>query len=240
MKKKIILLSLTAMLATGVSAYAETTEEIQYDGNGWPMVRYITTPMPEIKSPTEIQMPEEEKEWERIPPLTEAPEVGTILANILKEGDNLDLRNASSYTKPYATHSIGQCAWYADGRFMEVYGIRMPFGMGAAKKWLYNAYKSNEIKIITDLNEIPEQSIAVFEPSKQFEDWPGHVVFIEYVERDVDGNPQNVFYTEANGANDLNKGQYDPGYDGTVQKKNFDDFKNQYGLKLLGYIVPNE
>lgn len=240
MKKKIILLSLTAMLATGVSAYAETTEEIEYDGNGWPMVRYIKTPIPEIKNPIEIQTPEEEgKDWERIPPLTEAPEVGTTLANIVKEGDNLDLRNASSYTAPYATHSIGQCTWYARGRFQEIYGIEFPY-LENAKEWVDNAYQSNKIKTVLDINAIPEQAVAVFAPKGENDTHPGHVVFIEYVERNADGNPQNVFYTEANGANDLNKGQYDSGYDGVVQKETFSEFKNKTKLKLLGYIVPNE
>lgn len=214
----------------------EVEQVVTYDENGNKVIILIFDP---AKTPDFMKDEIPETEFEKIPPLTEAPEIGATLGHILKEGENLDVRTADSYTEPYATNSIGECAWYADGRFMEVHGIRMPFGMGAAGEWIDNAYKSSEIKIVTDLNQIPEQSIAVFKPSENYAGWPGHVEFIEYVEKDSKGNPINIYFTDTNGTGDLNKGRFDEGYDGIVKMKPFDEFKNQYGLILVGYIVPN-
>lgn len=244
MKKGLIMMTMTSMLLASVPAYGEIiqgpmpgmTIEITYE-NGRKII--TTHCSPEFSASIQEKEKVEKPPFEPIPPLEKAPEVGSTLATILKNSDNLDVRTADSYMPAYATHSIGQCAWYADGRFMEVHGIRMPFGMGAAGEWLDNAYKSEEIKTITDLNEIPEQSIAVFKPSKDFDGWPGHVEFIEYVEYDSYGKPQSIYFTDANGTGDKNKGIYDIGYDGTVKKLSFKEFKNQYGLILVGYIVPN-
>lgn len=171
-----------------------------------------------------------------IPPLTEPPEVGTTLGNILKDIQNPNTFGADSFTLPYSFGSVGQCAWYAEGRFMEVYGLQMPFGMGNPKEWLNNTYLSKEIKAITDINDIREQSIAVYIPDDDSS--PGHVRFVEYVERDSYGNPINIYYTDANGINDLNRGKYDYGYDGTVIKVSFEKFKAPYKSKLAGYIIP--
>lgn len=206
----------------------EIGTEITYDKNGFNTITHVFAPF-------EFTV-EEQTDWEVIPPLTEPPEVGTTLGNILKDVNNPNTFAADSYTEPYATYSIGQCAWYADGRFMEVYGIRMPFGIGDAKDWLNNASLSNEIKTVLDTNDIKEQSIAVYIPDDK--NAPGHVRFVEYVERNSEGIPINVYYTDANGVNDLNKGEFNYGYDGTVQIVSFEKFKNPYKSRLAGYIIP--
>ncbi len=247
MKKKIFIYILSLALSTFpvYSAMAEDNyvlpwkeaeiTEVTYDEYGWPTVHFIV-PYEELMSNAEAENPERET----IPPLTEAPEVGTTLGKILKDGDNLDLRDSSSYTEAYRYGTIGQCVWYAEGRFLEVHGISMPFFLGPIKDWIDNSTNYDTIKSITDLTDVPEQSIAVFKPANGFEDWPGHVEFVEYVERDESGNPIKVYFTDANGTGDLNKGIFDPGYDGVVKEKTYDEFINQYGVELIGYIVPNE
>ena len=112
--------------------------------------------------------------------------------------------------------------------------------LGSPKYWINNAYKCDKIRTITDLSDVPEQSIAVYEPTEEFATWAGHVSFVEYVERDKNGNPVNIYYTEANGIGDLKKDEFNTGYDGTVKVSSFEDFKNPYGLRLIGYIAPAE
>lgn len=211
--------------------------EVTYDEYGWPTVHFIV-PSEELMSNAEAENPERKT----IPPLTEAPEVGTTLGKILKDCDNLDLTRASSYEEAYATFSIGECAWYAYGRFKEVHDIWLPLtqGMGGIKEWLQNIRLSDEIKVEYSINDVPEQSIAVYIPTEEFRDWPGHAVFVEYVERDENGTPITIYYTEANGTYDINKSKFDPDYDGTVRRKTFDEFKNPYSLELKGYILPNK
>lgn len=171
--------------------------------------------------------------------LTEPPEEGTVLGNIVIDPNNYDPKDSRTFQEAYRRSSIGQCTWYAKGRFKEVYSIDFPVGMGGIKEWLSNAYKSNYLKTVVDLNEAPEQSIAVFVPESD-ESLSGHVSFIEYVERDENGNPVNVYYTEANGKGDLNKGRFDYGYDGIVIKESYEEFKSPYKLKLAGFIVPSD
>lgn len=220
--------SYASVPALTVGPDVKTIETV--DENGRRVITWIFPPTP-------VEWPSEADTWERIPPLTEAPEVGETLGNILKEGTDINDINADNYTKCYRTGSIGQCTWYAQGRFKEIFGIDMHFGLGNAKNWINNAYKSEEIKTITDINDIREQSIAVLAPTED-ENQPGHVLFIEYVERDAQGNPITIYYTEANGLFDLQKGEFDYGYDGTVRKQSFEKFKSPYQLQLIGYIIP--
>ena len=165
-----------------------------------------------------------------IPPLTEAPEVGTVLANIQQEDENGEMK----FTEPYHWCAVGQCTWYANGRFYEVTGIRLPL-LGNAKEWLNTAQHYEYLQIDTDTTNVPEQAIAVYVPKKNT-DLPGHVCFIEYVERDNNGKPQNIYYTDANGKYDKVKNEYTSGYDGAVVKEDFDTFKESNQLKLAGYI----
>lgn len=171
--------------------------------------------------------------------LSEPPEIGETLGHILDENILPNAVGASMYTEAYRLGMPGQCTWYVRGRFMEVYGIELPY-MGSAKEWIASASENKSIKTVTDLSDVPEQSIAVFEPTEEFKDWSGHVSFVEYVERNENGVPVNIYYTDANGSSDLRKNEFDAGYDGTVKMRNFAKFKNPHGLKLIGYIVPND
>lgn len=229
MSGSMVMHSYASVPALTVGPDVQTIETI--DENGRKVITWIFPPTP-------MEWPSEADTWERIPPLTEVPEVGATLGNILKDVNDTKTTGAARFTDCYQTHSIGQCTWYVRGRFKEVFGIEMPSGMYGIKRWMETAYLSDEIKTITDIDDIREQSIAVYIPEPEDENQPGHVVFIEYVERDSQENPVTVYYTEANGNYDLNKGEFDNGYDGTVRKKSFEQFKSPYKLKLTGYIIP--
>jgi hypothetical protein len=66
----------------------------------------------------------------------------------------------------------------------------------------------------------------------------GHVVFVEYVERDQNGNPVNVYFTEC--LNSDGSGTYKPATDGKIKKATFERFKkSSSGTKdLMGFIMP--
>ena len=73
--------------------------------------------------------------------------------------------------------------------------------------------KNDLLQVITDANKIVGRSIAVF--GKE------HALFVEYVERDTQGNPIYIYFTE-NGYD--NGGKHVPGLDGKVQKLDFQTF----------------
>ncbi len=173
-----------------------------------------------------------EPQFQPIPPLTEAPEVGTVLAEIQQENENGEM----CFTKPYDGYSIGQCTWYARGRFQEIYGTELPF-FGNARIWAEKAAQYPELRVINELDDVPEQAVAVYAPRTDMS-LPGHVCFIEYVERDSNGKPQNIYYTDANGKYDTEKNAFTAGCDGMVVKESFDEFQGTKKLKLVGYILP--
>lgn len=171
--------------------------------------------------------------FQTIPPLTEAPEVGAVLANIQQRDENGEMQ----FTKPYQSYGFGQCTWYAGGRFYEVHGINLPI-YGKAKTWIDKSRWGDNVQVITDISTVPEQSVAIYAP-KYDESLAGHVCFIEYVERDTDGTPLNIYYTDANGKHDTEKNVYTPDCDGAVVKEDFETFKGSKHLKLIGYITAN-
>lgn len=231
MKKKLIAGTMTTVIAAGylltnVMANVETPNIYELQNQE---TRETKKDVPEQSQQTKTN------ENSR---LTEPPKEGSMPGNIVIDPNNYNSNDSKYFQPAYRRSSIGQCAWYAMGRFKEVYGIDLPFGMGSAKEWLDNAYKSEELKKILDISNVPERSIAVYVPESD-ESMPGHVRFIEYVERDKYGKPVNIYYTEANGSSDLNKGQFDYGYDGVVIKESYEKFKSPYKLKLVGFIVPS-
>lgn len=229
------LYSSTAVFANHIFVGDGVEKIISYDEDGNKVITLVFNPN---NTPDSFKnMDTEITKTEQIPSLTEAPVIGETLAHILDEKAPKDAKGADKYMEAYKTGLVGQCTWYAAGRFKEVYGIEL-FNMGNAKNWIDNSYKCEYIKAITDLSDVPEQAIAVFKPTEEFKDMAGHVVFIEYVERDKNGNPLNIYYTDANGIGDLRKNEFDLGYDGTVKMSSFQDFKNPYGLTLIGYIIP--
>ncbi len=157
-------------------------------------------------------------------PTTE-PEVGATLGTIYDAN--------GSMTEPYKINNIGQCTGYARARFLECHGITLPH-FGNAKYWVANHKNSEDVKIE---NEISIGAIAIFEPTAEFSTMAGHVEFIEYLERDENGNVTAVYFSDSNGANDIQKGVWNDGVDGVVKKVTLKEFENQYGLKLLGYMV---
>lgn len=170
------------------------------------------------------------------------PVVGDTPGNILKDPNDTNYLGSGKYTNAYMYGSIGQCAWYAKGRFCEVHGINLylnDYDFGSYKEHLTNVEKYDDLKAITDVNNIQGNTIAIFIPKDSRE--IGHMVYVEYVERDSNGKPINVYITETNGPNTLNRGQFDPGYDGVVQKMTFEDFKNRSQVnELAGYIAANK
>lgn len=230
MKKKLIAGTITTVIAAGylltnVMANVETPKK--YEVQQQETKKDITEPTKQGKVKTD--------ENGRF---TEPPEVGSMPGNIVIDPNNYNSNDSKYFQPAYRRSSIGQCAWYAESRFKEVYGIDLPFDMGGVKEWLSNTYKSNELKSILDISDVPEQSIAVFVPETD-KSLSGHVSFVEYVESDKYGKPVNIYYTEANGKGDLNKGQFDYGYDGVVIKESYEKFKSPYKLKLAGFIVPS-
>lgn len=262
MKKMLIpVLSIVLSLAVSVPAFAQhifigdTETVVSYDEDGNKVITLIFDPAktPDYMKPDSpdywqkaeqagqgagfTAQPEKETSeppFQPIPPLAEAPEVGTVLANIQQEDENGNMQ----FTEPYYG-ADGQCTWYARGRFREVHGVTLPY-MGNAKVWADKAGAYPEVIVVRDLSDVPEQAVAVFQPTGSFKDWPGHVRFVEYVERGRDGRPQTIYYTDANGAGDPEKDAFTPGYDGAVKAVSYDDFLEPYGSKLVGYILPNK
>lgn len=230
MKKKLIAGTMTTVIAAGY---------------------LLTNVMANVETPKKYEVQQQETKKDTTEPtkqgkvktdengrFTEPPEVGSMPGNIVIDPNNYNSNDSRDFQQAYRRSSIGQCTWYAKGRFKEIYNIDLPVGMGNAKEWLDNSYKSEELKTILDVNNVPEQSIAVYIPESD-KSMAGHVNFVEYVERDKDGKPVNIYYTEANGRNDLNKDKFDYGYDGVVIKESYEKFKSPYKLKLAGFIVPS-
>lgn len=181
--------------------------------------------------------------------LTSAPKVGTILADILvddSKGAYLDSAmtqpNKENFTEIYRNiykkpEMIGQCTWYAAGRFQEVNGdvaYNNDYrNAKTVKEWVNNAAsdKCPDLDGITDSNKIQAGCIAV---------WEGHAAFVEWVDYDNSGNPQYVYYTEANSnhrSNGLTPGVYYPDFDCKVKKASFSEFINGIGQEFVGYVV---
>lgn len=185
----------------------------------------------------EEKQPEAEKEdkFEATGVLTSAPKEGKVLANILKdedEGAYLDNGkvNWDNLTTPYTLYSeknVGQCTWYAEGRFMETTGVDMKANNLVGKTvadWVECAKtdKCPDLDSTTDKDEIKAGCIAVFR---------GHALFVEWVDFDDDGNPETVYFTEGN---TQHEGKYYPEYDAKVQVMDFDDFIVRQSF--VGYI----
>lgn len=181
--------------------------------------------------------------------LTAAPEVGTILADILvddSKGAYLDSAmtqpNKENFTDIYKNiykkpEMIGQCTWYAAGRFQEVNGdvaYKNDYrDAKTVKEWVKNAAsdKCPDLDGITDSDKIQAGCIAV---------WEGHAAFVEWVDYDNSGNPQYVYYTEANSnhrSNGLTPGVYYPDFDCKVKKASISEFINGIGQEFVGYVV---
>lgn len=180
------------------------------------------------------------------------PTVGSVPAKIVLDESNTNpyssenrLKNSKEFwTESYATADSGGCNWYANGRFWEVYGIPLPHFQESANKqffgvetYLDTADQYDELLAIRDVKDIRSNSIVVKSAYPSNPSGGGHVAFIEYVERDYNGKPINIFYTEAN-ADNPTQGKYRHGVDGVVKVESYDSFLKS-GKPIIGYIIPN-
>lgn len=166
--------------------------------------------------------------------LTSAPKEGKILANILideEEGAYLadGSVNWDNLTKPYTLYPesyVGQCTWYAEGRLMETTGVNVySLWGGGVETWVEKAQSGKDAKLdgTTDKYDIEAGCIAVFK---------GHVLFVEWVDFDDEGNPETVYFTEGN---TQRNGTYNPDKDGKVQVMSFDKFIARQ--EFIGYVI---
>ena len=244
MKRKwFVPMVVTISLCCSVTAMAQhiyvgdgVEKVVTYDETGRKVITLIFDP---AKIPEEVKIQlgmtstvstEEKSIQPIIPKLTEPPKEGEVLAKI----QYIDEKGVKRFTKPYSTYAIGQCTWYAGGRFQEVYGIPISIN-GRAKDWINNERWGDELEVVTDVEDITEQTVAIYAP-KYDNSLAGHVCFIEYVERDENGNPLYVYYTDANGKKDTVKNSYIEGVDGIVIKESFESFIEKSTLKLIGYL----
>ena len=164
-----------------------------------------------------------------------APAVGSFPAKILLPGKT-DINSADSYYEPYK-HRIGLgCNGYAFGRFYETYGYQIPVPFTGGETYIDAVEKSGStiIKAERDSNKIISGCIAIYWRKNN----GGHVVFVEYVERDENGNPIIIYFTEC--MNNDGSGTYKSASDGKVKKVTFERFKrSSSGTKdLMGFVMP--
>jgi len=144
------------------------------------------------------------------------------------------IKNGSSYTKYYSSNRnlsakggyIGQCTWYAYGRFDEIHQIQLKTARHA-KYWLSENANDSRVRVLNGASSIVPRSIAVRTSGTY-----GHVMFIEDVTYNSNGAPAYVYFTECN--NDGN-GAYNAGKDCVVKKLSYNDFVSQ--KKPAGYIA---
>lgn len=237
----VYLLLLTLLFPTAV--FAQPYRTVSYDASGRKVITYTCDPNETPEWFKENYLKEEGTEKATISemkadvvsePQRTPPAEGSIPAKI----EMLDAEGKEIFTENYRIGYAGQCTWYARGRFREVNGVELPT-IGYAKDWLMAPLVSDKVDVCLDVNTVPEHSIAVYAP-KADSRLKGHVVFVEYVERDKDGNPVNVYYTDANGKHDTEKNKYTKGCDGQVIKESFREFRENRHLKLVGYVVKKD
>lgn len=145
-----------------------------------------------------------------------------------------NIKDENGYTEYYSKKfSPGQCTWYAYGRFYEETGIELSMTEYTnAKLWL-DKCNDDRVNVIRDPHAIVPNSIAVDYKTTD-SNHAGHVLYVEHVTYDADGNPVDVYFTECNW--DTN-GTYNPGVDGVVKKLPFQQFIERGKHKILGYIA---
>ena len=170
--------------------------------------------------------------------VTEAPRVSSRPANILLPGAT-DVRTMNSYHEAYKRNISSGCNWYAYSRLYETTGIWIPnryqYGTRGRLNELENSDMSS-VRVGRDVNKIVAGSIAIY-VGKTAKD-TGHALFVEYVERDENGKPTHVYYTDSNHSG---TGYYDPAKDAKIIKVTFEKFADSlYRTKIFdGYIIPN-
>lgn len=153
--------------------------------------------------------------------------VGTRLTDLDGEKkENVNYFSSRNMSFRGGEYLVGQCTWYAYGRFMEVTGIALNSAMNA-KTWLYNNANDARVQVIRGAENIQYPAIAVSETGEY-----GHVMFVEGVEYNADGTPATVYFTESNANGDHKL----DATDGILKKLSYQEFCN--GKKVAGYITP--
>ncbi len=126
----------------------------------------------------------------------------------------------------YSSGKEGQCTWYCYGRMREKCGIKLFDAVCNAKDFAEKSKNNDKVSIES---EPYNNSIAV---NHSLGNGCGHVVFIEHVTRDENGQPLDIYFTEANWPNNsiLDEG------DGILRKFSYEQFKKV--RKPEEYIVP--
>lgn len=151
--------------------------------------------------------------------------VGTRLTDL--DGEKKENVNYfSSRNISFQGGYVGQCTWYAYGRFMEVTGIALNSARNA-NTWLYNNADDIRVQVIRGAENIRYPAIAVSETGEY-----GHVMFVEGVEYNADGTPATVYFTESNANGDHKL----DATDGILKKLSYQEFCNE--KKVAGYITP--
>lgn len=166
--------------------------------------------------------------------------VGTVLVdfknnalyskNITGKGYKDEAKAKKAGKKGYS----GQCISYAKRRFYELTGICIDETavVSYASQMLKENEKSKKVTVIYDTSNIKAPAMAVTEGMTEGKyAGMGHVLIIEYVERDSQGNPIKVYFTESNIGGKL----YGPD-DGKLQCLTFTKFLSN--KNPLGYIIP--
>lgn len=160
---------------------------------------------------------------------TVAVEIKTNTANVKK----IDNAKKSANVKPLAGNYSGdpfqypQCVWYVWGRAKAVTGVSLKFKTDSgrsAKNWLNRIVQTNGISVVKNPDAIRANSIAVFSHGG---DGNGHVVFIENVTTDKQGNPRKIVISESNWGS-----QYKP----SQKVMSWSEFRDRSNGSLKGYI----
>ena len=175
---------------------------------------------------------------------------GSYPAKVLVDGKTTGYNkdgsvNRDNFTELYrvaiysdGSNDAGNCQWYAQARFQETTGIFVHTNdVNRIWKGDYNCEDLN-YNISRKIDNIRSHSIVMVE--KNSKDFVGHCLFIEYVERDANGKPINIWYTEANYNGDF---KWDPGtdkYEGSLQSYGWEQFKEVELEGFVGYIQYDE
>lgn len=203
-------------------SYTRVIYEAKSGSRAWKM-GYVSTSTfnstinPAPKTTTQTSTSTSSTSWDK--------KVGTTVAKIKSGSSYLKYYNSSTNISAKGGY-IGQCTWYAYGRFYEVNGIALKTARHA-KYWLSENAGDSRVKVVYGADKIAAKSIAVRTSGTY-----GHVMFIEHVTYNSNGTPAYVYFTECNADGN---GAYNVGKDCVVKKLSYSSFVSQ--KNPAGYIL---